>query len=1114
MIGPSEISLEQPSSPTHLLIKESDFKQIIQSYKLEYDLKNKVSSTHDFQSQFNREFGIDDKPQADDKDFKIFLRTRINKAFKKPELIQQYFEAIDRAQESDSLGRGIHGGNHVANVTLYAKMLLNLYKKYKEHLPENLQKEVTEFDEKKEKDLEILTLMHDCARTNQRHDQDEYKNAFYVALIMKKLEDPRFAGDEISQEGLDLITNLSLKESEDKDKSLTSKLIQSADSLAITRVSKIIFYNDYVDAIHDFHKIQDQEEKIKILNELNKMSHLISDYEFFSRIEEDKGVLKKLEFIDNSLEVFNQRITEEKILESFELAREDLSDLIPQDFEKIKQESYFVHVVNSSRFRGSVIDRLNSNRFLNFTLIFAPNAECKDAFMGHFADVQWYQEYFLIFNQEPNDGIIFLTGFKRDVDSDKLSKFQISSQNDFDKIKQFPSVASKENIRIFSPGIDTQEEFERKIHEIMFRRTYPEEDISDQPYQVSSQSDFRVERIGKDRYNGADFKQYQNAKIANPRLTHNECHGYGAIHNVLHVGLTKDFLQNEKIDKAKDFFDLKKVVTLQNAKKSAQEINDERKRLMELDEPMEDESFKFCVNHEFKRITTCFEKIVFLREMREDIRQNPDNIFLKSSFFRKIFKETEFEDGKFLDTEENRRIWIYKNINKTERTLVKLMIELKSYEQQDSFAINGLVEFVDSLDYKDKKDSQQKIDSWIGEIMEGKTEQKAVEKVVEKIKIKLRDEVKVVAQDMRNPTNLIVIGENYLESEDDIKKIKDKIESGKAKLRVSTVEVVTEVKFDLDLSMMLDVLNGKSRYDLIYKLYPNEDDRNALFAKVKIIEGESPKNFNDLVLKKIIENRDINSLLYLLNSDFIKLEDYRGVPLIHVLEGCSNVDKIKELIEIGKNKTLEIDINQKDKNGLTILDKMLPKCTAKSLKELLDLGAKTLSAEAIDAILKSKKESVKKVIFENDELRNKLSIKSLKLDANYKAFFEKLANGDEEIIDQVKQAFENYALHKNVSYKFELEGKEIILNASKIIEFLEQKNPNDQVSCPIFISSSTRGESIYQSLEKKLSEEIKQTFKASFEKAKNSSQQTDGVRLEGARADVVFVPPPQQNSMQ
>jgi hypothetical protein len=88
----------------------------------------------------------------------------------------------------------------------------------------------------------------------------------------------------------------------------------------------------------------------------------------------------------------------------------------------------------------------------------------------------------------------------------------------------------------------------------------------------------------------------------------------------------------------------------------------------------------------------------------------------------------------------------------------------------------------------------------------------------------------------------------------------------------------------------------------------------------------------------------------------------------------SNVSKIKEFVD-----KYNVDINQKDEKGLTILDKMLPKCTAKSLKELLDLGAKTSSNEAIEAILKSKKESVKKVIFENDELRNELSKKITKI---------------------------------------------------------------------------------------------------------------------------------------
>ena len=198
MIDPSEIMPEEPSSLNHLLIGEDDFKQIIQSYKLQYSESTLDTLTHNFQSRFNKEFEIDDTPQADDEDFKQFLRTRINKAFEKPELIQQYFEEIDSTQESEGKGRGIHGGNHVANVALYAKMLLNLFRKYKEHLPENLQKEIDEFDEQKERDLEILTLMHDCARVNQKHDQDEYKNAFYAALMMRKLGDPRFSGESIS----------------------------------------------------------------------------------------------------------------------------------------------------------------------------------------------------------------------------------------------------------------------------------------------------------------------------------------------------------------------------------------------------------------------------------------------------------------------------------------------------------------------------------------------------------------------------------------------------------------------------------------------------------------------------------------------------------------------------------------------------------------------------------------------------------------------------------------------------------------------------------------------------------------------------------------------------
>jgi len=153
--------------------------------------------------------------------------------------------------------------------------------------------------------------------------------------------------------------------------------------------------------------------------------------------------------------------------------------------------------------------------------------------------------------------------------------------------------------------------------------------------------------------------------------------------------------------------------------------------------------------------------------------------------------------------------------------------------------------------------------------------------------------------------------------------------------------------------------------------------------------------------------------------------------------------------------------------------------------------------------------------FENDELRNELSIKSLKLDANYKAFFEKLANGDEAIINQVKQAFEGYIRNKNISYKFKLESKEIILNPCKIIEFLEEKTQADQVSCPDFLFRSARvksNKSTYQLLEGKLSGKNKEEFKASFDKARNATNEIGGNGLEGARADVVF-PAPVINSM-
>ena len=1115
-------AMEGGLTPNPVFLVGDKFNEIIKSYKLRYEEDFNSNSYLSYQLRFNDKFGINDKPQADDKDFKLFLTNKINQAFTKTELFRKYFNEIDRSGENDkkSKGRGIHGGNHVANVALYSKMLLKLYKKYEDYLPENLKKEVSEFDEQKEKDLEVLALMHDCARINKEHDQNEYKNAFYVALMMRKLEDPRFTDTNISEEGLNLITNLSLKESEYKDKSLMSKLIQSADSLSITRVKSIVYDPDHSDVVHDFRKIQNEEMRKEILREFNKLSHVISDYEFFSRSREEEKKYDRLELLDNPLEVFNQRALE--VTKPLSSAIEGPSDLFPEKFKtKIPVESYFVHVVNNRRYDGTVVKKLSDNKFLNATLILKPDSEVDDAFIRHYANVDWYTNSFLILKPD-DDGVIFLTGFQRDIGSDYLFQINTPGYNDFERIKNFPHKAHLSNTTIFSAGRDTFLEFKKKLEEIMHRRTYPEKDISDTKYRVrisdakysfcSSESNFEAQRIGKNRYSGNEFGRYRKTLIRSPQLMHNECHVYVAIHNVLHVGIAKDFLQNEKIDNSTDILDLKKITTLRDAVRFKEEINDEKKRLLELEEPMEDKHFKFCVNHEFRRVTTCLEKIVYLNRLRDLIAEYPRNYFSEVSFRRKKGKQTESEGGKFEYSNKNKAIWFDKKIDKIGKTLISLTKELKSYEK--SLDITGLTTFANSLDYNDGADSQKKINSWIDEIMEGKTEQKAVGKVVDKIKLKLREEVKVVAQDMHDPTNLIVIDdEKYLESATKIEAVREKMELHKDKLED------TKIQNNSDLSVFVDFLYSKFGVDMIYKLFPDENYRNESLKRLKekYPEQLTEDTFNDFALNKIIKNRDINSLLYLLSTDFIKLEDYKRFPLINVLEDCSNIIKVKELMDVIIEKGLETEIHKKDDKGLTILDKMLPTCTAKSLKKLLDLGLKTSSNEAIEAILKSKKESVKQVIFKNDELRNELSIESLKLDTKYNAFFEKLTNGDEIIINQVRTAFQDYVSSKRPSYKFEFEGKEIILDVSKIVEFLEKRVEVDQVRCPAFSFTIFRKKTdatIYQNIEKNLNEESKRQFKFLFDGVKNALQE-DSLIAPGVSISPIAIrfTPTQVNSM-
>ena len=76
-----QFEIVQEKEPASAFLIGEDFNKIIKSYKLRYNTSDFNGSGLNFQSSLNNHFGINDKPQAHDKDFKIFLREKINQAF-------------------------------------------------------------------------------------------------------------------------------------------------------------------------------------------------------------------------------------------------------------------------------------------------------------------------------------------------------------------------------------------------------------------------------------------------------------------------------------------------------------------------------------------------------------------------------------------------------------------------------------------------------------------------------------------------------------------------------------------------------------------------------------------------------------------------------------------------------------------------------------------------------------------------------------------------------------------------------------------------------------------------------------------------------------------------
>jgi hypothetical protein len=287
-------------------LNQGEIQKLLSAYRLQYSPEGMEYPNPAHQIYHNQTFGLDKKTsRVNQEDFNLELA--LNNAFKNlGSPITKYNRACDKDKKSTEKGRDIHDGHHALTTSYYAKELLNLYKEKRDLFSAEMQAQIAEFDNpQKIKDLEILSLMHDTARTHGGHDQDEHKNAFYVALRLREMSDPRFQGDTISEEGLKMITDLANKESKDEGKSLMSKLIQSADSLAILRCQEFKkgqfeYSFDMNECYQDFAKIEDESLRKKELTRLKVIGFLLQENE--KRFNPPKF----LEFSTNPFEEFSK----------------------------------------------------------------------------------------------------------------------------------------------------------------------------------------------------------------------------------------------------------------------------------------------------------------------------------------------------------------------------------------------------------------------------------------------------------------------------------------------------------------------------------------------------------------------------------------------------------------------------------------------------------------------------------------------------------------------------------------------------------------------------------------------------------------------------------------
>lgn len=731
----------EPISKFHL--SEEDFKKLIGAYKLKFEE----------QLKFNQEFEIEnDKPQDETAgSLKIFLQEKLNEAFKDEGKLKEYQEAV--SADGTTSDRGIHDGFHVASVALYARNFLKIYQDNKELFSPEIQKEIKEFDDpKKIRDLEILCLMHDVARVNKDHDQAEYKNAFYVALMLREMGNKRFLGDEISEEGLKMIMDLASKESKKKDKSLMSKLIQASDSLAILRdpnfrSGSTSYDFELNDVFKDFSEIHFDHA-----SQRNRLQKSIRELVYkISLVEKNPNILlENLECQQDPQEVFLKHDKTLLLMSSFDesLKLSKTDDTVEALPSHRLGDMFYVHVVGGHS--PFALDKQGQ-------VFRCATSLCREAIIRSYAERSWLHNPVFILRSQSDGGVVYVAGFKTDVGSNILNGKNFSSNIE---ASHFVQMQERERNGLYKSYFDkiiyNEREMHEKIQEMNKRRKDSQVDISNGEYDlIKKDSGIIAGKVGKDRYGPFYSAPHHEVRTSSGELRHNEIHILNSVHIVHFVGMARDVFEHtpaHQVGKFSDFshFGLLRLKFYKN------QINDEKARLLSLEKPMEDERFKNCVEFELSRVSNLFEKIVHLKKLTQELQDNPKHSLIEKSVQKKILKKTDYQGCKFTDTPKNRATVKDTKIKKFNLILQGLYENLQEFEKPESFGFKGLKAKVDEISKKDNL--SQEIKEWKGGIMRDESN-KALSIAIQKVKSGLEETTQMALYDVFNPQEIKILSD-------------------------------------------------------------------------------------------------------------------------------------------------------------------------------------------------------------------------------------------------------------------------------------------------------------------------------------------------------------------